>query len=112
MEGLLDQLHTAGYEIHALSNYPPWYQIIETKLGLSRYLKWSFVSCRTGVRKPHPEAFSLPPKDLNRPPSEFLFIDDVAENCEQARQTGMRAIHFRGHDDLVHRLREKGTQLF
>ena len=45
MEGLLESLREAGYECHALSNYPSWWQMIESKLRLSRYLNWSFISC-------------------------------------------------------------------
>ncbi len=45
METLLTRLHAAGYEMHALSNYPVWYQIIEEKLRLSRFMDWTFVSC-------------------------------------------------------------------
>lgn len=45
MEDLLARLNTAGYELHALSNYPSWWRIIEDKLQPSRYLRWTFISC-------------------------------------------------------------------
>jgi len=32
-------------QVHALSNYPCWYHIIEEKLQLSRFLSWTFISC-------------------------------------------------------------------
>ncbi len=54
---LLERLNRQGFEIHALSNYPIWYRAIEAKLGLSRYLEWTFVSSITGIRKPAPEAY-------------------------------------------------------
>jgi hypothetical protein len=49
MDTLLQELNMKGYEVHALSNYSEWYQIIEKRHRLSQYgLKWSFVSCNSG----------------------------------------------------------------
>lgn len=45
MEQLLGRLAGSGYELHALSNYPSWWQIIEGKLQLSRHLRWTYLSC-------------------------------------------------------------------
>jgi hypothetical protein len=36
--------------MHVVSNYPVWFQWIEEKLELSRYLEWTFISC-TGTMK-------------------------------------------------------------
>ncbi|GAB4855834.1 Flavin mononucleotide hydrolase 1, chloroplatic [Ancistrocladus abbreviatus] len=45
VEGLLHALEQNNYEIHALTNYPVWYEMIEEKLRLSAYLSWTFCSC-------------------------------------------------------------------
>ncbi|KAL3369626.1 hypothetical protein AABB24_010130 [Solanum stoloniferum] len=45
IEGLLKSLKENGYEIHAFTNYPIWYQMIEDELKLSNYLSWTFCSC-------------------------------------------------------------------
>lgn len=45
MEDLVARLSKSGYEMHAVSNYPIWWQIIEDQLRLSRYMAWTFVSC-------------------------------------------------------------------
>jgi hypothetical protein len=45
MEPLLLRLRDAGYTVHAMSNYPEWYRLIEDKLKVSQYLQWTFVSC-------------------------------------------------------------------
>ena len=37
MEPLLADLHAAGYAVHALSNYPMWYQLIEWIGDLADY---------------------------------------------------------------------------
>mmetsp|Transcript_8294 Transcript_8294/g.18197 ORF Transcript_8294/g.18197 Transcript_8294/m.18197 type:complete len:247 (-) Transcript_8294:182-922(-) len=100
MRTLLRELATRvpGLELHALSNYGPWYRLIEDKLQLSRVLEWSFVSCDTGLRKPHPEAFThaLRSVDLEASPSAAIFVDDSKANCAAAAALGIDAIHFRG----------------
>lgn len=92
VEALLAHLGAAGYRIHALSNYSVWYRLIEDKLGLSRYLSWSFVSCLTGHRKPDPEAYLFPARALGVSPESCVFIDDRPKNVDGARRVGMPAV--------------------
>ena len=92
VEPLLVRLHAAGYRMYALSNYSVWYEIIEDKLGLSRFMGWDFVSCRTGHRKPDPEAYLTPIREVGEPADAFIFIDDRPVNVEAARAVGMKAI--------------------
>ena len=96
MEELLRDLREAGVEVYALSNYPVWYRLIEGKLRLSRFLRWRFVSCETGVRKPDAEAYLGAVRGLGRRPAECLFIDDRESNCRAARAVGLGAIRFEG----------------
>jgi FMN hydrolase / 5-amino-6-(5-phospho-D-ribitylamino)uracil phosphatase len=96
IEELLADLQARGTSMHTLSNYPEWYAWIEEQLQLSRYVKWSFVSCKTGLRKPDPAAFQLAARALEHEPEECLFIDDRLGNCEGARAIGMDAVHFTG----------------
>lgn len=110
MEPLLDELHGA-VAMHAFSNYPIWYEIIEAKLGLSRYLEWSFVSWKTGYRKPDAAAYEHIVETLDVEPSRCLFVDDRSENVEAARNHGMEAVVFEGADGLRERLRQRGLSL-
>jgi FMN phosphatase YigB (HAD superfamily) len=96
IEPLLAQLSARGLEMHTLSNYPHWYAWIEERLGLSRYVRWTFVSCLTGLRKPDPAAYAHAARQLGLPAEQLLFVDDRALNCEAARSIGMAAIHFQG----------------
>jgi FMN phosphatase YigB (HAD superfamily) len=96
IEALLAALSARGVEMHTLSNYPEWYGWIEERLELSRYVRWTFVSCRTGLRKPDPTAYEHAARQLGRAPEELLFIDDRRANCDAARSIGMSAIHFQG----------------
>jgi HAD superfamily hydrolase (TIGR01509 family) len=108
MEPLLASVRASGCPMHVLSNYPEWYGWIEERLGISRYMPWSFVSCRTRVRKPEAEAFHLAARELGVAPGECLLIDDRPQNCAAARGIGMNAIWFQGsatllQDELVER---------
>lgn len=94
VEDLLVELCDRGVEMHALSNYPRWYELLDEKLGLSRYLRWTFVSCKTGVRKPDPRAYLLPVERLEREPAELLFVDDREKNCAAARECGLETHRF------------------
>ena len=105
---LLCQLSDAGFEIHAFSNYPVWYRAIEARLGLSRYLEWTFVSCLTGIRKPTLAAYEQAARRLERAPEGCLFIDDRRENCEAAVAMGMPAIHFVDVAALRRELSQRG----
>jgi HAD superfamily hydrolase (TIGR01509 family) len=92
MEDLMAELHAAGHEMHALSNYPTWWELIEEVLQPSRFLEWSFVSCMTGVAKPDPEAFLGAARALGRSPGQCLFIDDRQVNVEAAEAVGMSTL--------------------
>lgn len=94
IEPLLTDLRAAGVPMHALSNYGPWYALIDAKLNLSRFLSWSFVSCKTGVRKPDPRAYLGAAEALGVPASACVFVDDRPSNCAAARAVGMRTVCF------------------
>jgi HAD superfamily hydrolase (TIGR01509 family) len=91
---LLGELRDRGARMHALSNYPRWFTMVDEALALSRYVEWSFVSCRTGVRKPDAEAYLGAARALDVAPDACLFVDDREKNCAGAREVGMRAHRF------------------
>ena len=108
IEPILEALRARGVAMHALSNYPCWYRRIEERVGLSRFLAWSFVSCETGVRKPDPEAYLGAARALGLTPERCLFVDDQPRNCDAARAVGMDAIRFEGAAGLEVALRARG----
>lgn len=103
MQSLLERVAAQGVAMHVLSNYPVWYRWIEERLELSRYVRWSFVSCQLGLRKPEAAIFEHAARSLGVPTSACLFIDDRAANCEGARATGMQALHFQGDPAALER---------
>ena len=94
MEALLSELRDRECTMHAFSNYPRWYKLIENKLSLSRYLDWTFVSCLTGIRKPDAAAYARVLETLGVAPGDCVFVDDRTQNCDAAKETGMHAIVF------------------
>lgn len=111
MEALLRELAEIGCSMHALSNYPQWWTLIEDRLELSRFLEWSFVSCRMGVRKPNPAMYRGAAAALGVAPEACLFIDDREKNCAGARAIGMSAHRFESAAGLRTHLRELGFDL-
>jgi FMN phosphatase YigB (HAD superfamily) len=100
MKDLLCDLHETGCSMHAFSNYPIWYRLIEDRLELSRFIEWTFVSCLTGLRKPDPRAYRHVLEELAVPAARCLFIDDRAKNCQVAREAGIPSLVFEGAGSL------------
>lgn len=109
MHELVAQLAAAGWQMHTFSNYPIWFEMIEQKLQLARYLQWTFVSHKTGLRKPDLNAYLYASETMGVPPHDCLFIDDRVENVEAAQAVGMDAIHFVGTDPLRTELSRRGV---
>lgn len=108
IEPLLHRLRGRGVSMHVLSNYPCWYRLIEDKLGLSRYLPWTFVSCETRSRKPDARAYLGACEMLGVAPTDCVFVDDRRLNCEGARAVGMDAIVFDDASALAAGLAARG----
>jgi HAD superfamily hydrolase (TIGR01509 family) len=108
MEDLVARLFARGVDMHVLSNYPVWYQWIERRLRPSRYIHWSFVSCRTGRRKPAPDAYLGAARSLGRGPRQCLFVDDRQQNCDGAEAIGMPSIRFADAATLAEDLVRRG----
>lgn len=100
VEELLCALKKNGYEIHAFTNYPIWYQMIEDKLKLSTYLSWTFCSCIYGKRKPDADFYLEVLKYLDVEPGNCIFIDDRMRNVEAGTEVGFRGLQFKGVDSL------------
>ncbi|KAI3438280.1 hypothetical protein D9Q98_000715 [Chlorella vulgaris] len=114
METLLQRLQSSGADVHAFSNYPVWWQMIEEKLLLSRYLDWTFISCQgpiQGLRKPSPESFAAVVSHLQLPPEGLLFVDDRQVNVDGALSAGIPSIRFESAAQLEAELRQRGFQL-
>ena len=61
--------------------------------SLDSLFEKAFFSFQIGLYKPDHDIFHYILKDGGLDPSETVFIDDMAENVEAARQCGMQGIH-------------------
>ncbi|KAJ6824739.1 uncharacterized protein M6B38_380105 [Iris pallida] len=111
MEPLLQILKEKGYELHAFTNYPIWYMMIDNKLKLSDYLSWTFCSCKIGKRKPAADSYVEVLHHLGVEAASCVFVDDRVENVEAARNAGMVGLHFRNADSLKQDLFQLGIEL-
>ncbi|XP_068661344.1 flavin mononucleotide hydrolase 1, chloroplatic-like [Aristolochia californica] len=110
IESLLHRLKRNCNEIHAFTNYPFWYKMIEEKLKLSAYLSWTYCSCNSGKRKPAPEAYNAVLQHLGVEPSSCIFVDDRLVNVEAAITAGMVGIHFKSAGSLEKNLSLLGVE--
>ncbi len=94
IEALLNELHSSSTPMFVVSNYTPWYSMIEEAVTLSRWMEWRFVSCDIGVRKPEADYYRTVLRELGVTASQCVFIDDRASNCDAAQREGMASIRF------------------
>ncbi|KAF3452440.1 hypothetical protein FNV43_RR02873 [Rhamnella rubrinervis] len=111
VEELLYGLRQKNYEMHAFTNYPNWYQIIEDKLKISRYLSWTFCSCTNGKRKPDTGFYLDAVEHLKVDPSNCIFIDDSAINVNAAIAVGMIGLQFKNANTLLKDLSLMGIHI-
>lgn len=97
---VLDDLRAAGVELHVLSNYSELYAVIDETCDVSARVPWTFVSCRTGRRKPEVDTYLHAAAALDRPPEALVFVDDREGNCAGARAAGLTAVRFTGAEPL------------
>ena len=65
-----------------------------------------FISAELKMAKPDPRIFHHVINELQKEPSEMVFVDDFIENVEAAREEGVSAIHFRSRDQALFELAE------
>lgn len=108
IEPLLESLRGRGVPLYAASNYPCWWREIESRTALSRFVRWGFVSCELGFRKPDARFFEAITTELGVEPASCVFVDDQPRNCDAAASLGFDAIRFEGADALEVALRTRG----
>lgn len=92
MADLLEILRESQIEVHAFSNYPMWYLLVEEKLRLQqRGVKWTYVSAVEGARKPDRDAYLRVARNANVHVRDCVLLDDRKVNCEAALEAGFRA---------------------
>jgi len=89
-----------SYRLFLLSNTNEIHRIkfhkeFEANFGYSFYdlFERNFYSHEMGMRKPNPQIYIQALTEAGLVPEETLFIDDMEENIEAAKTTGMKVLH-------------------
>jgi putative hydrolase of the HAD superfamily len=107
-QGWLDQLRSVrdrGVFVGMISNMPPawdvhWRRMVDPE-GLFDEVLLSF---EVGLRKPDRRMFDLAVQRTGIAAEHSVFVDDLAKNCDGAREAGWQAIEFTDTENAVQRL--------
>jgi epoxide hydrolase-like predicted phosphatase len=98
---LLDDLRQKNYRVGLLSNDSVNLELkLRNELLIFTYFDAIVISAEIGIMKPDVRAYQEIANWLGVQPAECIFVDDVLENVEGARNAGMKAIHFKPPLDL------------
>ena len=94
------------YSIWLLSNTNPKHiqDEIEKRYSFPCLVNGAVYSFDVGVRKPEKEIYEIAMQRANANPQECLFIDDLLENIQAAKQIGIEGIHFISSEQLKQEL--------
>ena len=106
MVRLIEELHSAGHVLYALSNMGhasiDW---LEQHQDFWRFFSGKVVSARVRMMKPEPDIYRYLLVSFDLVPSDCLFIDDSPANVAAAEALGLRGLIFpdpaRCRDHLV-----------
>jgi len=109
---ILGQLHShpGRPRLWLLSNTTPLH-IAHIRQHHADWLRWFdhlALSYELGYRKPDPLLYDRLCKDAGGDPSQMLLVDDLAANCEGARDCGWNAICYQPDTDLIGELDRLG----
>ena len=104
-------LKSQGYHLYILSNYCE-YTLEKTRPMMSflKNMDGIIFSCEVKQIKPEPEIYKTVLGRYNLEPSETVFLDDRAENCEAARKLGIHAIQFKNFKQAAGELEKLGVK--
>ncbi len=99
---LMRGLKAAGKRMAMLTNnVREWEPLWRSMLPVDEIFETVVDSGFVGCRKPEPRIYEMTLERLDLPAEACLFIDDLAHNCEGAREMGMVAVHFRDNEQAI-----------
>jgi 2-haloacid dehalogenase len=106
---ILEELKSAGYELHALTNWSAeTFPFARDRFAFLEWFESILVSADVGLIKPDPAIFRLLLERIGRTPAACIYIDDNPNNVAAAAALGFDAIAFRGAPRLREALGERG----
>ena len=80
----------------------------EVYAGVLGHFREMFLSSTIGLRKPDAAAYDHVVKAIGVPASRIVFFDDLAENIEGARNSGLTAVHVTSPENVAEALAALG----
>ncbi len=109
---IVNKLVEKNYKLSLLSNTDPWhYQYCEEKILILQKFETIFLSYDLRMRKPDAEIFLTVAEKLAAKPELCLFIDDLEENIEAAKNLNFHTVLFQNAEQLGNELRAMGIEL-
>jgi FMN phosphatase YigB (HAD superfamily) len=107
-EGLFAKLATRC-RLGLLSNTDPLHSaLLEAQFSFMRHFPARIYSCRVGASKPSQAIYRAALDAVGVQAAEAVYIDDIAEYAEAARQLGLDAIRFENPAQLTSELSRRG----
>ncbi|MGB6430376.1 MAG: HAD family phosphatase [Candidatus Acidiferrales bacterium] len=104
-DGLFRELR-ARARLGLISNTDPLHvAYMEKNLSFMRYFPVRVYSCRVGICKPAPGIYLRALQEIGVAAGETLYVDDIEENVQAAREIGMLGVRFTGLATLRSELR-------
>ena len=102
------------YDIWLLSNTNPKHiqDEIKNRYTFPKLVDGTIYSFDVGCRKPDEDIYRIAMKNANvNDPRDCLFIDDLVENVQAARNLGSNAIHFKSIEKLKIEINDMGLNI-
>ncbi len=104
---LVKKLRQNGYQVLALSNFPEKVYLENREpLAFLEEMNGDILSYRDHVIKPDPKIYRLLQERYGFLPEECVFVDDLQENLDAAKEQGWRTILFTGYEQMLAALQE------
>ncbi len=84
-----------NYSVVCLANAEVDVVPLVRKRGVYDYFDKAYISTELGMRKPDPEIYKLILKEFSCKPGEAVFIEDLKENVDSAREIGINSIQYK-----------------
>jgi putative hydrolase of the HAD superfamily len=103
---LMRELKAEGLRMAMLTNNvrewePRWRPMLPVDEIFETVVDSAFV----GVRKPEARIYELTVERLGLPAESCVLVDDLAVNCEGARDAGLQAVHFQDNEQAITEIR-------
>jgi putative hydrolase of the HAD superfamily len=106
MIALMRELKAKGYRMAMLTNnVREWEPLWRSMLPVDEIFETVVDSAFVGCRKPEPRIYALTLERIEMAAAACLFVDDIAHNCDGAREAGMSAVHFRDNEQAIAEIR-------